>query len=562
MTVVCMKKRMSGSRRIRRVIVAKKRMRMSDVCRQREVVGATHAATPLNGDGEVEAAQETSMEVPQDGESPMRRRVAVMVEPSPFSHVSGMRNRFLKLIEGLRAAGDEVLVFTPDEAAPSEWHGAKIVAVSGFPLPFYPSDTLRLSPGIDAGLWSSLDAFKADVLHVSSPGLMVFAGIALANLFNLPLVVSYHTHVPQYIPNYAWEGIVEPSQSMMWGVIRMCSESAALTLVTSSSMKKELESNGCKRVVVWQKGVDTDAFHPRFRNQDTRTKLLGSGSGSNNSSSSSTGGDIEQQAGGGGGGGKGGGGGDGVIIGYVGRLGSEKNIKALRDIMAMLPEDVRTRSTLVLVGDGPSRPELEEHFAGTHTVFTGMLHGEELSKAYASIDIFVMPSETETLGFVVLEAMASGVPVVAVAAGGLLDIIDESKGGGCMYEPGDYRRASELVAEIAGDTERRRAMGDAARMEVMAWGWQAATDKLRMGAYTRAIRRTRVKRIVKRLLRRLAPSFIVARVRETLLAVGGFFMHLAECMRSRLAAAASVTTAAALNVCARIRIAYAALYTK
>ena len=95
MTVVCMKKRMSGSRRIRRVIVAKKRMRMSDVCRQREVVGATHAATPLNGDGEVEAAQETSMEVPQDGESPMRRRVAVMVEPSPFSHVSGMRNRFL-----------------------------------------------------------------------------------------------------------------------------------------------------------------------------------------------------------------------------------------------------------------------------------------------------------------------------------------------------------------------------------------------------------------------------------------------------------------------------------
>ena len=207
---------------------------------------------------------------------------------------------------------------------------------------------------------------------------------------------------------------------------------------------------------------------------------------------------------------------DGPIIGYVGRLGSEKNIKALSDIMSMLPSPLRERATLVLVGDGPARPELEEHFSGTRTVFAGMLHGDELAKAYASIDVFVMPSETETLGFVVLEAMASGVPVVAVAAGGLLDIIDEKNGGGMFYESGDYESAAALVAGTVEDPERLAAMGTAARAEVMQWGWQAATDKLREVAYTRAIRRTRLKRIMKRLLRRLAPSYLLARIREVI----------------------------------------------
>lgn len=453
-----------------------------------------------------------------------------------------------------------MLVFTPDDAAPSSWHGAKVVPVSGFPLPFYPSDTLRLSPGIDAGLWSSLEAFKPDVLHVSSPGLMVFAGIALANFLALPLVISYHTHVPQYIPKYAWEGIVEPSQSMMWSVIRMCSEAANLTLVTSTAMQRELQQEGCKRVVVWQRGVDTESFHPRFWSEEMRRKMImrgmehlpdGGEAGTRrmmkmqstlstekqkqtiatetSTTSTNLDGDSRQH--------------NSTtiaspvtitepdvmnpIIGYVGRLGSEKNVKALRQIVSMLPTDVRQRTTLVLVGDGPARAELEEYFGGGEgdlgatldfrTVFTGMLHGEELSKAYASIDVFVMPSETETLGFVVLEALASGVPVVAVASGGLLDIIDESKGGGFFYQPGDYTSAASIVTRILKmDASQRQAVSEAARQEVMPWGWQAATERLRTETYTRAIRRTRVKRIMRRLVMRLAPSYILARIRDVI----------------------------------------------
>lgn len=111
---------------------------------------------------------------------------------------------------------------------------------------------------------------------------------------------------------------------------------------------------------------------------------------------------------------------DPVMV-YVGRLGSEKNLTFLKGVLKRLPN-----LRLAFVGDGPSREELEQFFAGTRTTFVGMLHGEELSAAYASADVFVMPSETETLGFVVMEAMASQVPVVAVRAGGIPDIIDKN----------------------------------------------------------------------------------------------------------------------------------------
>ena len=349
----------------------------------------------------------------------------------------------------------------------------------------------------------------------------------------------------------------------------MCSEAANLTLVTSTAMQQELQQEGCKRVVVWQRGVDTDAFHPKFWNKETRRKMIMSGmehlpdggeadlrrmmkmqstfttgkltvaTGSNDKDSLDAAlvspltisePDVMNP-----------------ILGYVGRLGSEKNIKALREIVSLLPRDIRRRTTLVLVGDGPARAELEEYFGGGEvegagalefrTVFTGMLHGEELSKAYASIDVFIMPSETETLGFVVLEAMASGVPVVAVASGGLLDIIDESKGGGRFYQPGDYPAAAEIIENIVTmDQQTRKAMGEAARREVIPWGWQAATEKLRTETYTRAIRRTRLKRIMRKLLMRLAPSYLLARMRDVVV----WFTNFVKMKRTVPTVAASI----------------------
>lgn len=135
-------------------------------------------------------------------------------------------------------------------------------------------------------------------------------------------------------------------------------------------------------------------------------------------------------------------------------------------------------ATLAFVGDGPARAELEEHFRGTATTFLGMLHGEELSASYASADVFVMPSESETLGFVVLEAMASGVPVVAVRAGGIPDILTKQGETGFLYPPGDVAAAAAQVAALAADAGLRSAVGAAARAEVGMWDWRAATQYL------------------------------------------------------------------------------------
>jgi sulfoquinovosyltransferase len=186
------------------------------------------------------------------------RNVAIFVEPSPFSHVSGMKNRFECLIRNLRDQGDDVIVFTPDKSPPKDYYGAKvrsasatpswllawlcsrlkhevmlqIVKVLGFKLPFYQAPTLLLSLGLSVRVLWYLMTKRPDIIHVSSPGLLVFSAVLYAKLLSIPLVVSYHTHIPEYIPRYTWKGLVGP----MWSIIRWCTRMSDLTLVTSKAM--------------------------------------------------------------------------------------------------------------------------------------------------------------------------------------------------------------------------------------------------------------------------------------------------------------------------------------
>ena len=206
-------------------------------------------------------------------------------------------------------------------------------------------------------------------------------------MFGVPLVQSYRTfRVYSGTRQVVWDREVFTTQNV--GFDSHLDGFAQTTMVTSAIMEEELRQMGCSRLQVWQKGVDTVTFNPKFKNEEFARRVLTEGR-------------------------------SGPIIGCVGRLGAEKNLYALKEILTHLPED----TNVAIIGDGPERQALEKHFEGTRTTFTGMLTGEDLARAYASLDVFVMPSESETLGFVVMEAMASGVPVVAVAAGGLLDIM-------------------------------------------------------------------------------------------------------------------------------------------
>uniref|UniRef100_A0A453BR66 Glycosyl transferase family 1 domain-containing protein n=1 Tax=Aegilops tauschii subsp. strangulata TaxID=200361 RepID=A0A453BR66_AEGTS len=280
----------------------------------------------------------------------------------------------------------------------------------------------------------------------------VFGALIIAKLLCVPLVMSYHTHVPIYIPRYTFSWLVKP----MWLVIKFLHRAADLTLVPSVAIGRDLQAarvTAANKIRLWNKGVDSESFHPRFRSQEMRSRL--------------TNGEPDKP-----------------LIIYVGRLGVEKSLDFHKRVMDRLPG-----SRIAFIGDGPFRPELEEMFSGMPAVFTGTLQGEELSQAYASGDVFVMPSESETLGFVVLEAMSSGVPVVAARAGGIPDIIPEDQEGktSFLYIPGDVDDCVGKVELLLSCEELRETMGKAARKEMEKFGWKAATRKIRNEQYTAAI---------------------------------------------------------------------------
>jgi len=214
-------------------------------------------------------------------------------------------------------------------------------------------------------------------------------------------------------------------------------------------MKEELRANGIPRVDVWRKGIDTERFNPKFRSVEMREKMTEGNP-------------------------------DDFLMVYVGRLGAEKRIKDVRGMLEKMPN-----ARLCIVGKGPQQEELKSYFKGTNTVFTGQLSGDELSSAFASADAFVMPSDSETLGFVVLESMASGVPVVGANAGGIPSIIDDKKTG-FLVEPGDVDGFVARLQQLQ-DRDFRANMGKASRTEAERWGWEAATSVLRNIQYEKAL---------------------------------------------------------------------------
>ncbi len=353
--------------------------------------------------------------------------------------VDGIVTRLTKTIECLVKNGDEVIVFCP-EGCPDEYKGAKIIGVAAMPLPLYPELKLGL-PG--AAVSDALEKFKPDLIHVVNPAVLGLGGIWLAKTNNIPLIASYHTHLPKYLEHYGM-GMLEP---LLWELLKAAHNQALLNLCTSTAMVSELESKGIRRTALWQRGVDTNCFKPEYRNQGMRKKLLGEFPDT------------------------------GSLLIYVGRLSAEKQIERIKPVLDKIPD-----ASLALVGDGPYRNQLEKIFENTKTNFVGYLAGEELASAYASGDIFLFPSSTETLGLVLLEAMAAGCPVIGANKGGIPDIINDGVNG-CLYDPDKEDNGEEsLIAatrKILDDSSKKEMMRVSARQEAEKWDWNQATLQLK-----------------------------------------------------------------------------------
>ncbi|MBW4454106.1 MAG: glycosyltransferase family 1 protein [Nostoc indistinguendum CM1-VF10] len=360
-------------------------------------------------------------------------RIALFTETF-LPKVDGIVTRLRHTVDHLQRSGNQVLVIAPDGGI-TEHKGAKVYGVTGFPLPLYPELKMALPrPAIGY----ALEEFKPDIIHVVNPAVLGLSGIFYSKILKIPLVASYHTHLPQYLQHYGL-GMLE---GFLWELLKGAHNQAALNLCTSTAMVEELTAHGIERVDLWQRGVDTELFHPDLASVEMRSRL------SKNHPQS-------------------------PLLLYVGRLSAEKEIERIKPILEAIPE-----ARLALVGDGPHREALQKHFAGTNTYFVGYLMGQELGSAFASADAFIFPSRTETLGLVLLEAMASGCPVVAARSGGIPDIVTDGVNG-YLFEPtADVQGAIAATVRLLEQKQQRDIIRQNARREAEIWGWQSATRQL------------------------------------------------------------------------------------
>ncbi|QIR36442.1 glycosyltransferase family 1 protein [Tolypothrix sp. PCC 7910] len=360
-------------------------------------------------------------------------RIALFTETF-LPKVDGIVTRLRHTVDHLQRHGNQVLVLAP-EGGITEHKGAKVYGVTGFPLPLYPELKMALPrPAIGY----ALEEFKPDIIHVVNPAVLGLAGIFYSKILKIPLVASYHTHLPQYLQHYGL-GMLE---GVLWELLKTAHNQAELNLCTSTAMMAELTAHGIERVDLWQRGVDTELFHPSLASAEMRSRL------SQNHPES-------------------------PLLLYVGRLSAEKEIERIKPILEAIPE-----ARLALVGDGPHRQALEKHFAGTNTNFVGYLMGRELGSAFASADAFIFPSRTETLGLVLLEAMAAGCPVVAARSGGIPDIVTDGVNG-YLFEPtADIQGAITATVRLLQEKQECDLIRQNARKEAEKWGWANATRQL------------------------------------------------------------------------------------
>lgn len=329
-------------------------------------------------------------------------KIAVITETF-LPSTDGVVTRLRAALHWLQQNGHEVFIIAPDLGI-DEFEGAKIQGVHARTLFFYRDRKFSLPT---SKVKKYLQEFRPDIVHVVNPVLLGASGVYYSRRLRLPLVASYHTNIAKYARYYHLPFL----SPLLWRYFRCLHNQADINLCTSEAMRDELTDQGFNNLYVWKRGVAIDRFGPQNYDQTMRDYL--------------TGGQPEQ-----------------TLLLYVGRLAAEKEIETIRNVLESSPE-----LSLALVGDGPYKETLQDYFRGTRCIFTGFLHGEQLAKAYASADIFVFPSVTETLGLVILEAMASGLPVVAARSEPSSEQIADGITG-FLYTPKDPQSFKEAIFKL------------------------------------------------------------------------------------------------------------------
>jgi phosphatidylinositol alpha 1,6-mannosyltransferase len=367
-------------------------------------------------------------------------RIAIITESFP-PDVNGVAHCVVRVAENLVRKGHYPLVIAPDSGRGPEVDSQfpfPVERVPSVPLPGYPSFRLGLpSPATR----KAIVRHGTQVVHLASPVALGAWGTRVARAEHLPTVAVYQTDLPSYARAYR---LGRATEAIAWHWLRDVHNTAGRTLAPSSMTAAELEDHGIERVWRWGRGVDTERFRPAMRSEALRAELAPGGE---------------------------------VIVGYVGRLAIEKRVDLLAAVAAL------PGVKLAVTGGGPMEEDLRA--ALPTAAFLGMRYGMDLARVYASLDVFVHTGPFETFGQTIQEASASGLPVIAPASGGPLDLVDDG-GTGFLVPPGDPDALTAAVRKLTEDQSLRARLGAAARRGVLGRTWSALTDEL-IGHYAAVV---------------------------------------------------------------------------
>lgn len=367
-------------------------------------------------------------------------RVAVVSETYP-PEVNGVAVTLAKVVDGLRAANHAVQLIrlrqSGADAACEEGMnpGYQEVLMRGFPIPNYPE--LRMGMPSKSALIRLWQLKRPDVIHIATEGPLGWSALRAAMYLRLPVSTDYRTNFQSYSTHYGIGFLCKP----IMAYLKKFHNYAHCTMVPTEALRASLADAGFQRLKVVSRGVDTVGYAPAYRSEAMRVHWGLAA--------------------------------DDLAVVCVGRLAHEKNLALLlRTFEAIQERDARAK--LVLVGDGPMRQELQARCPSA--IFAGQLRGKSLAEHYASADLFLMPSLTETFGNVTAEAMASGLPVVAFnyAAAAAL-IVNSVNGSSVPTDDADGFVSAALA--LAAEPLQRKQMGIEARQTSLQLDWGCIVQK-------------------------------------------------------------------------------------
>jgi len=383
-------------------------------------------------------------------------RISLVTE-TYLPQVNGVSRTLGQLVRYLGTRGDVVQLIHPDygpAAAVSPAEGSSPAApmtcrVRSVSLPFYPE--LRFPVPPFPAVNRAMEAFRPDVVHIATEAALGLATLNRSLARGLPVVSSFHTNFDQYLAHYRAGWFRSPA----WRYLRWFHNRTRETYVPSAATIAELDARGFERLVLWPRGVDSTLFRPDRPGRFEVRRSLGFAD-------------------------------DDVVVAYVSRIAAEKNVGYLGDALTTLAA-LRPGVRFLFVGDGPARPDLERRM-GPHAAFVGYRTGADLADHYAAADLFAFTSLTETFGNVVLEAMSSGLPVVALRAGGVADTVRPGTTGLLISldsPPADFAAA---LCSLIDDLPLRHSLAISARSYALTQSWDEIMSALR-DRYALAARR-------------------------------------------------------------------------